>query len=710
MFGGGPTAWTRLNTTWTLALDGGGGWRRLDAFGALPLLLDRPVGVFDNAHRRLFVTGLVPGDSVQHFWVLTLRGAPRWSELIVSGGPSQRHDPALGYDPLRDRLLLHGGRDSVYGDPGRDDLWALSLGGRMKWKPLDVAGTGTGGRYSHSLLYDARRDRMIVGPSSEWQMDQPILALDLKGTPAWNEVAPWEYGGQRAVLDSGADELLLVDWTGTTLALSLADGTWRTLAAHGPPCGFHPFGRQMFDFALALDSAGRRLLTYGGASDHGQFGFSWADMFALPLAGGCWDSYGPYVPGSRMDGVAFVDPVADRLIIYGGRSLEGPDLLAVCELSTPETWAPVVPGDPAPVLAGGNAVAVDPLHSRLLVFGGPGSAELWELPFGGAPVWRKIESEGPGPGVRVGATALYDVNRDRLLIFGGDDGSVRLRSVWEARISGASAIWTRLVPDGILPFDYGQPFAESTGEAAWVFLPWTSAPPYDGKDRLVRLSLRDPADFSVSSTIGDSPIPYLHLLGFDSRRMRFVGAHRWCSDDPRFCLSVARFDSLWFLPVAEPEWITLPTAGVPPAARYLEAAVYDPRGDRIIVHAGYDDVDEYFGDTWALEFPSAPFGRGPVTHANVSAPAAPALALEGARPNPALHGLTIAFTLPNASPARLEVVDLAGRRVASREVGSLGAGRHVLDLTEGASFRSGVYWLRLCQGGRTLTAKVAVLR
>ncbi len=53
------------------------------------------------------------------------------------------------------------------------------------------------------------------------------------------------------------------------------------------------------------------------------------------------------------------------------------------------------------------------------------------------------------------------------------------------------------------------------------------------------------------------------------------------------------------------------------------------------------------------------------------------LELEGARPNPAVAGqLTVAFTLPNAEPARLELIDVSGRRLAARDVGSLGPGRH----------------------------------
>jgi hypothetical protein len=86
------------------------------------------------------------------------------------------------------------------------------------------------------------------------------------------------------------------------------------------------------------------------------------------------------------------------------------------------------------------------------------------------------------------------------------------------------------------------------------------------------------------------------------------------------------------------------------------------------------------------------------------------LALEGARPNPAVNGVRVWFTLPSREPATLELIDVAGRRVLRREVGSLGRGAHMLALGSAPGLRAGLYFLRLVQGGRVLHAKVAVIR
>ena len=84
------------------------------------------------------------------------------------------------------------------------------------------------------------------------------------------------------------------------------------------------------------------------------------------------------------------------------------------------------------------------------------------------------------------------------------------------------------------------------------------------------------------------------------------------------------------------------------------------------------------------------------------------LALEGVQPNPGVHGARIAFVLPALAPARLELLDVAGRRVWRREVGALGPGRQSVALDE--TIPPGVYLLRLTQGRASVTARAVLLR
>jgi len=90
--------------------------------------------------------------------------------------------------------------------------------------------------------------------------------------------------------------------------------------------------------------------------------------------------------------------------------------------------------------------------------------------------------------------------------------------------------------------------------------------------------------------------------------------------------------------------------------------------------------------------------------------ASPAFALAGARPNPATRELRVAFSLSSDTPARLELLDVAGRELASRDVGALGPGHHALELTESRALPAGFYLLRLTQSGRSLTQRAVIVR
>ena len=83
------------------------------------------------------------------------------------------------------------------------------------------------------------------------------------------------------------------------------------------------------------------------------------------------------------------------------------------------------------------------------------------------------------------------------------------------------------------------------------------------------------------------------------------------------------------------------------------------------------------------------------------------LALEPPRSNPSLDGrVRVDFVLPDAAPAHVGLYDVAGRLVESRDVTTLGAGRHGLTLGEG--LRAGVYLVRLSHGDDQRNIKAVV--
>jgi predicted NUDIX family NTP pyrophosphohydrolase len=117
-----------------------------------------------------------------------------------------------------------------------------------------------------------------------------------------------------------------------------------------------------------------------------------------------------------------------------------------------------------------------------------------------------------------------------------------------------------------------------------------------------------------------------------------------------------------------------------------------------------DNVDGVLGvsEAFSIEAVVGVGDRGPAQFA---------LAIRGATPNPTAGGrLWVEFALRDGSSARLELMDVAGRVLTSKQVGTLGPGTHALDLSEGGALRPGIYFLRLTQGGSEVRARAAVLR
>ena len=87
--------------------------------------------------------------------------------------------------------------------------------------------------------------------------------------------------------------------------------------------------------------------------------------------------------------------------------------------------------------------------------------------------------------------------------------------------------------------------------------------------------------------------------------------------------------------------------------------------------------------------------------------AAPATVEAWVRPNPARTGAALFFASFGSSEARLELFDLAGRRVAQRRLGTLLPGPHKVELdSPGSGPRpAGVYLARVTSGNRSVTAR-----
>jgi hypothetical protein len=95
---------------------------------------------------------------------------------------------------------------------------------------------------------------------------------------------------------------------------------------------------------------------------------------------------------------------------------------------------------------------------------------------------------------------------------------------------------------------------------------------------------------------------------------------------------------------------------------------------------------------------------------SVDIPLPKPLALRFARCEEGGRVVRVALTLETDDAARLDLFDVAGRRMMTRDVGTLGAGDHEVRLTLPGHARPGVYFLRLRQNQVTRSDRVTVLQ
>lgn len=184
-----------------------------------------------------------------------------------------------------------------------------------------------------------------------------------------------------------------------------------------------------------------------------------------------------------------------------------------------------------------------------------------------------------------------------------------------------------------------------------------------------------------------------------------------CSDGPTPALPMAlenevaagRVRVTWFAADAAELAATVSRRSEGGSWRALGRALADGR-DRLVFEDRETLAEGRYGYRLELATPAGPVVAGE-TWVDVLPPR---FALAGAHPNPATGRLAVSITLESGD-AVLELFDVTGRRVATRELGALGPGAHTVWLGGTSRIAPGVYTLRLAQGPRAAFARAVVL-
>jgi hypothetical protein len=470
-------------------------------------------------------------------------------------------------------------------------------------------------------------------------------------------------------------------------------------------------------------------------------------------------------PHARVYGGAVLDSARDRVLLYGGEgSLNGGACFSDAwelPLSAGSEWARVLPDSASHDFGTLQSAIYDPVGDRVVLYDG---TSLWELPFRNGPGWSRIDVTGEAPPGRYRQLAIYDSRRRRMIVLGGAHGpwGSPLGDAWALSL-GHSPAWSQLPIDGRqLPAVSTAAVYDEAGDQI-VLLASNFYSSSVATDSTWALPLEGPLRWRLLTSTSPGGLPRRGTAGiYDSRRGRilvFGGGMEWPD-------SWSGNTDLWALSLTgRGGWEEIVPAGAyRPTQRTGHTLVYDPVEDRIIMLGGYipsyygyavnedgaefkfgsnqwvrmsgyyDSVPDWVGpsvvfDTresravvfqgdllWALHSSpgDTPEGHSDAAMTGVASAQAdspnPGLALASAWPSPFSGRFTVDFALPDANGATLELIDVAGRRIWSGEVGHLGRGPHQMPIHPSSPIRPGVYLIKLSHGQSVLTKKVVSVR
>jgi hypothetical protein len=730
LFGGAGYA-----DVWALTLSDPPTWQPLVTAGGPPRIRSGHSAVYDPVRDRMIVFGGLDGAAwLGDTWALSLR-TNQWEPIGGGAGPSARAFHRAAYDPAGGRMIVFAGQDSAGLE---NDVWALPLGGDSSWTALAPEGPPPSPRSRFALAYDAGRTRLLVhGGLTATGYAGDLWALDLTGATAWTAIATVDSLEPRmdeAIIgDAARDRLTVYGGSSTagswdqSATLPLAGPLhWTRVLPSSPPLVPGPRTGQ----TTVYDSRRGRILVFGGSyrpSDVPAWSFTPDDdplWEPLPVTG--------FVPA----GPAVYDSLGDRLLVFtnGGDMWQLP-------LSAPTAWTPLEVGGPpdtsdydgGSLTYNGASFTYDPRRHRAIVYGGvigyPHSdvytlRDVWAFDPDTVPRWTHL-GQGPVPNGSAGHTAFYDPSGDRLVVVGGywQSGSTIRHdyglSMWATPL-GDTLSWSVLraaqpePPSGqsvydpirrrLLQFSYygslgawnvwSRPVADSV---YWTQLTTVGAGPLAGSP-IVFDPVRDRAVMPFTAPAGTVPAPpdQVWALLFGSFEIAWQGT----------TATLDGVEIVWRSPLAQGLQAMLQRREAPADWADLVEVGFDATGTLRARDASVRPGARY-AYRLAMMDGATPTFTEPVW---VDVPPRPAFALTGARPNPSSHGLSVVFSLPDAAPARLDVVDVAGRRVLTREVGDLGPGAHAFDPAPGRPLLPGLYLMRLTRAGQSRTARAVVIR
>ncbi|HEY6274645.1 MAG TPA: kelch repeat-containing protein [Terriglobales bacterium] len=317
-----------------------------------------------------------------------------------------------------------------------------------------------------------------------------VIALCFGAPPHFAQTSTWDKYGPPAryqsagIYDFASDTLVIFGGQHTDTSLNYNDLWWAnnvTKAACLPPCalqwtrpsgGLSHIPSARFGRTAVYDSVNLRMVVFGGAQGVETPAPCLNDVHVLQYLAGvggtpAWLELSPTggLPVARYSHTAVYDSTDNEMIVFSGNNCSTTYYNDVWVLKnanglggTP-VWTQLSPSGPAPGVRAFSSAVYDPANDRMIVFGGSNGTpygDLWVLTHAGGvsgnPAWVQLTPGGTTPSARSGQSAVYDATNNRMIVYGGSSASqTSLSNTWvlaNANGLGGTPSWTLTASGG----------------------------------------------------------------------------------------------------------------------------------------------------------------------------------------------------------------------------------------------------------------------
>lgn len=526
VFGGSDCNGGFLNDVWLLSFANGNGvstWTKLNPTGSIPPARESSTAIYDSSQNVLTIyAGDANGSSLGDVWTLSnangTGGTPAWTQLSPGGtAPSVRTGHSAVYDSVNNRMIVYGGFSGA-GKTTTGETWVLTGPngqGTSSWTQVVPKGTVPNEAFQ-SAVYDAKGNALYIfgGTSSGMKLSASSYLFALSGANGLGSSAVWTLSGPPARYSQSAfydvvtntlgvfggvhaqTNVIFGDFWRESGLVGTTSLNWsRLTTAAGPPSA-------RYGHTGLFDAGSDRLMIFGGA-----LGFPAPcsnDYWILKNANGAggnpqWTATttAGTSPAPRYRHASAYDPTSNTLMLFGGSDCQNGYFNEVWVLSnansvsgTP-TWTKLEPTGNAPSARQTSTAVYDPASNVMVVFGGDAGGtpfgDLWFLSnangLGGPAAWSQMTLSGPAPRARSGHSAAYDSVNNRMIVYGGYDGTKTLSDAWVllgANGAAQTPSWTMLAPSNPGPARmYHSAVYDAASNELFVYggvsnaIPWT---------------------------------------------------------------------------------------------------------------------------------------------------------------------------------------------------------------------------------------------